>query len=179
MIIPISWEQVAKGELHAQPGPKAKAKQCMDFGAGNRSGATGAMSDEDAQQVMGAVEPTQQTLNTFHKYTPAPVEGMSDGVRWLSSLAISRWGLEALSDLCVHGTHSTEESAYKILNTVTISFHPDDVGSLERGLDDPTVGTPLESHFWSDKGPYLGIMTAYALLMLLLILIVMKRKDVK
>ena len=40
-------------------------------------------------------------------------------------------------------------------------------------------GFPLPSHFWQDKGPYLAIMTGYALLMLVGILIVMKRKDVK
>ena len=42
-------------------------------------------------------------MKIFHKYTPAPVEGMGTPIRWISTLAISRWGLEALSDLCVHG----------------------------------------------------------------------------
>jgi hypothetical protein len=38
---------------------------------------------------------------------------------------------------------------------------------------------PLPSNFLQDKGPYLGIMTGYGILVLVLILIVMKRKDVK
>ena len=42
-----------------------------------------------------------------------------------------------------------------------------------------TGAFPLPSNFWRDKGPYLAIMTGYALLMLVLILVVMKRKDVK
>ena len=97
--------------------------------------------------------------------------------------------MEALSDLCVHGAHSTQDYAYKIINTITISLHPDDVEKLEEGLEQPagrfldTPGAfptfPLPSDFWKDKGPYLAIMTGYALLMMVLILVVMKRKDVK
>jgi hypothetical protein len=124
-------------------------------------------------------------MKIFHKYTPAPVAGMGTPIRWLSTLAISRWGLEALSDLCVHGQHSTQDYAYKIINTITISLHPDDVTGLEQGLEAPAESFtmnnafPLPSNFWQDKGPYLAIMSGYAMLMLVLILIVMKRKDVK
>ena len=57
-------------------------------------------------------------MRIFHRYTPAPVAGMGTPIRWISTLAISRWGLEALSDLCVHGQHSTQDYAYKILNTI-------------------------------------------------------------
>jgi hypothetical protein len=133
----------------------------------------------------------------FDRFTPAPDKGMGTIIHYLSSLAISRWGLEALSDMCVHGGHSTGDSAYKILNTVAISLHPNDAPSLLRGLDgppqyvphvtpgkepplaEPGESLPLESHFLSDKGPYLSILAGYAALMLVLILIVMKRKDVK
>ena len=61
--------------------------------------------------------------------------------------------------------HSTQDSAYKILNTVTISLHPDDVPSLEQGLEEPRT---FRTYFrfnrisWQDKGPYLAIMTVYA-----------------
>jgi hypothetical protein len=108
---------------------------------------------------------------------PAPV-------RWLSLLAVSRWGLEALSDLCIHGRHSIQDYAYKIINTVSISMHPDDVEKLERGLEAPAEafsapGTfPLPSDYWRDQGPYLGILTVHLLVMTLAVLLLMKRKDV-
>lgn len=105
---------------------------------------------------------------------------MPDFVRWLSSLAISRWGLESLSDLCIHGQHSTGESAYKIISTISISLHPGYVDQLEQGLESENAESfPLPANFWPDQGPYLGIMAGYALVMLVIILIVMKRKDVK
>jgi len=92
--------------------------------------------------------------------------------------------MEALSDLCLHGRHSMQESAYKIINTVSISLHPDDAEKLEKGLEtpaEPSKGPPtfrLPSNFWKDKGPYLGVLASYALLMTWIVLILMKRKDV-
>jgi hypothetical protein len=138
-----------------------------------------------AHQVAGAMEPSEETKKLFHRYTPAPTDGMAAPVRFLSSLAVSRWGLETLSDLCLHGSHSLDDSAYKIINTISISLHPDDAQKLEEGLNAtpdmivPGAAFPLPSNFWKDKGPYLGIMTGYATLMLVVILFVMKRKDVK
>ncbi len=134
--------------------------------------------------VAAVVEVPPDIADCFHRYTPAPITGMPDVVRWLSSLAISRWGLESLSDLCIQGQHSTGESAYKILNTISISLHPGYVNDLEDGLEAPPSETgtqpfPLHADFWPDQGPYLGIMAGYALVMLVIILIVMKRKDVK
>jgi hypothetical protein len=131
------------------------------------------------------MEPSQSVEKAFHKYTPAPVDGMPTPVRWLSALAVSRWGMEALADLCIHGRHSIQDSAYKIINTVYISFHPDDLGKLERGLAAGSEAFaqpgsfPLPSHFWRDKGPYLGVLAGFALVMTWVVLILMKRKDVK
>jgi ABC-type multidrug transport system ATPase subunit len=191
-IIPITVEQLFEGKLFAQPEAKAKAEQLMHPTAGaanpapvDQTATAEAQQGQFAHQVAGALVPSDNTMKIFHKYTPAPVEGMGTPIRWFSTLAISRWGLEALSDLCVHGHHSTQDYAYKIINTITISLHPDDVAELEQGLEEPAEAFtasnafPLPSHFWQDKGPYLAIMTGYALLMLVLILIVMKRKDVK
>jgi ABC-type multidrug transport system ATPase subunit len=191
-IIPITVEQLFEGKLFAQPDAKAKAGQLMHptEGAANpaptdQTATAEARQGRFAHQVAGALAPSDKTMKIFHKYTPAPVDGMGTPIRWFSTLAISRWGLEALSDLCVHGHHSTQDYAYKIINTITISLHPDDVAKLEDGLEAPaeafaaTNTFPLPSIFWQDKGPYLAIMTGYALLMLVLILIVMKRKDVK
>lgn len=137
-----------------------------------------------AHQVAGAMAPSQQVMKVFHKYTPAPVEGMPTPVRWISMLAISRWGMEVLSDLCIHGSHSTQDYAYKIINTIYISWHPDDLEKLEKGLEAPAESFaasgvfPLPSNFWVDKGPYLGILAGYALLMTLIVLFLVKGKDV-
>jgi len=169
-IIPITNAQVLDGTLFAAPVTKTAAE---------------AERGRIAHQVAGALEPSEETKKLFHRYTPAPTDGMGTPVRLLSELAVSRWGLEALGDLCLHGSHSLDDSAYKIINTISISLHPDDVQKLEDGLNAPpeTVvaagGFPLASEFWKDKGSYLAILTGYAALMLVIILFVMKRKDVK
>jgi len=99
-------------------------------------------------------------------------------------LAVSRWGMEALSDVCLHGPHSLQDSAYKIINTVYISLHPDDVEKLKAGLEKPAEAFaesgsfPLPSNFLKDKAPYLGILMVHILVATLAVLLLMKRKDV-
>ena len=199
-IIPVTMEQLMGGKMFAPPDAKAKVEKILQPCKGvaypvsapsgpaeegaNPAPSGGAGAEEAAQghfahQVAGAMTPSDEVMNCFHRFTPAPVDGMATPIRLFSTLAISRWGLEALSDLCVHGAHSTQDYAYKILNTVTISLHPDDVSSLEHGLEDPAGTIPLASNFLKDKGPYLGILAGYASLMLVIILVVMKRKDIK
>jgi len=184
-IIPITVEQLLSGKLYAQPAAKAKVERMESQLEAEDAAKMKLEQGRFGHMVVGATTPSPQTLAYFHRYTPAPVDGMSAPIRWVSSLAISRWGLEALADLCLHGAHSTQDYAYKIINTVTVSLHPDDVIKLEGGLEQPAEAFfasgsfPLPSVFWKDKGPYLAIMTGYALLMLVLILVVMKRKDVK
>jgi ABC-type multidrug transport system ATPase subunit len=188
-IIPITVEQLIEGKMFAQPPALAKVQRLKQTLAEEDAAKAKAEGGRFGHLVVGATTPTPQTMQYFHKYTPAPVDGMGTPIRWISTLAISRWGLEALSDLCVHGAHSTQDYAYKIINTITISLHPDDVEKLEEGLEQPADQFlnkrgaaplfPLPSNFWNDKGPYLAIMTGYALLMTVLILVVMKRKDVK
>ncbi len=184
-IIPVTVEQLLEGKMFAQPEAKVKVTTLEQQAAAEDATRQKAEQGQFGHLVVGATTPSEQTVALFHKYTPAPIDGMGTPIRWISTLAISRWGLEALSDLCVHGAHSTQDYAYKIVNTVTISLHPDDVTDLETGLEEPPEaimageGFPLPSHFWRDKGPYLAIMTGYALLMLVGILVVMKRKDVK
>jgi len=184
-IIPITVEQLLEGKMFAQPEAKAKVERMEQSSAADDAAKAKAEQGRFGHLVVGATTPSPQAMKLFHKYTPAPVEGMGTPIRWISTLAISRWGLEALSDLCVHGAHSTQDYAFKIVNTITISLHPDDVTKLEEGLEQPpeayaTHGAfPLPAEFWKDKGPYLAIMTGYALLMMVLVLVVMKRKDVK
>jgi ABC-type transport system involved in multi-copper enzyme maturation permease subunit len=189
-IMPVTVEDLFEGKMFAQPEAKAKARQMLNAPAAQVSAEeaaaqAAAKQGEFAHQIAGAVAPSQKVQETLHKYTPAPVAGMPTFARWLSALAVSRWGLEALSDLCVHGRHSVQDYAYQIVNTVSISLHPDDVEKLEKGLEAPpeafeaSGAFPLPSSFWKDKGPYLAIMTSYAVLMVIAILLVMKRKDVR
>ncbi len=196
-IIPVTVEQLLEGKMFAQPEAKRKVQRMTNLPApvsqapvspatpaDTRTEGT-ARGGEFAHQVVGAMEPSDEVQQKFHKYTPAPAAGMPPFVRWLSALAISRWGMEALSDLCIHGAHSTQDYAYKIINTVFISFHPADQQKLEEGLEAPASAFaasrtfPLPSEFWKDKGPYLGILGGYALLMTAVVLFMMRRKDVK
>jgi ABC-type multidrug transport system ATPase subunit/pSer/pThr/pTyr-binding forkhead associated (FHA) protein len=187
-ILPVTVEDVIEGKLFAQPEAQAKARQVLNAPASQASAEEAARGrakeGEFAHQVAVAAAPSEKVEKALHKFTPAPVAGMPTFARWLSALAISRWGLEALADLCLHGSHSMQDYAYKIVNTVSISLHPGDVEKLEKGLEAPpeafvASGTfPLPSRFWKDKGPYLAIMTSFALFMTMAILVVMKRKDV-
>jgi ABC-type multidrug transport system ATPase subunit/pSer/pThr/pTyr-binding forkhead associated (FHA) protein len=185
-IIPITVEELLEGKMFAQPEAKARMLNAPASPVSPEEAAAQATANqgEFAHQVAGALAPSEKVQKALHKYTPAPVAGMPTFARWLSALAISRWGLEALSDLCLHGSHSIQDYAYKIVNTVSISLHPDDVEKLEKGLEAPpeafaaSRAFPLPSRSWKDKGPYLAIMTSYALFMVIAILVVMKRKDV-
>ncbi|MBZ5544933.1 MAG: ABC transporter permease, partial [Acidobacteriia bacterium] len=201
-LIPITVEQLFEGKMFAQPEAKAKAAGMMKPQAAvagpsatpgapataEKTGAEAAegvaQQGEAAHQVAAALAPSPQVEAAFHKYTPQPVAGMPTPVRWLSLLAVSRWGLEALSDLCIHGRHSIQDYAYKIINTVSITMHPDDIEKLERGLEAPAEAFsasgafPLPSNYWKDQGPYLGILTVHLLVMMLAVLLLMKRKDV-
>jgi ABC-type multidrug transport system ATPase subunit/pSer/pThr/pTyr-binding forkhead associated (FHA) protein len=163
----------------------------------NPMGVQEAEEGDLGHQVAAAIVPTGPVVNCFRRFTSGAGSYMKGPVGWLAKLAVSRWGLEALADLCVHGGHSTSDSAYKIVNTIAISLHPNDVSSLEAGLAGPPVyrphidpgsppdsgvtegALPLESNFIHDKGPYLAILAGYAVVMLVLVLIVMKTKDVK
>jgi ABC-type multidrug transport system ATPase subunit/pSer/pThr/pTyr-binding forkhead associated (FHA) protein len=188
-IIPITNEELFEGKMFASPEAKAKARQMVNapvpaVSPEEAAAQSTARQGEFAHQIAGAMAPSEKVQKALQKYTPAPVAGMPTFARWLSALAVSRWGLEALSDLCLHGRHSVQDYAYQIVNTVSISLHPDDVEKLEKGLEAPAEAFaasgafPLPSSFWKDKGPYLAIMASFAVLMTLAILVVMKRKDV-
>ncbi len=195
-LIELNVEQLLEGKLFAQPETKRQVERMKNPPAPPPSTSPAPSSSappaeaaqteqgEFGHQVVGAVSPSPETQKVFHRFTPAPFEGMTAPVRWLSALAISRWGMEALSDLCLHGPHSTQDSAYKIINTVYVSLHPADEEKLKQGLEAPASAYvasgsfPLPSNFWQDKGPYLGILAGYGLLMTVLVLFLMKRKDV-
>jgi ABC-type multidrug transport system ATPase subunit/pSer/pThr/pTyr-binding forkhead associated (FHA) protein len=192
-IIDLSVEQLLEGKVFAQPETRRKLQRMVNPPAAERRASSSSASSSTelgvghgafAHQVVGAVAPSPEVEHALHKYTPQPVEGMPSFVRWLSVLAVSRWGLEALSDLCLHGAHSTQDYAYRIINTIFVSLHPDDQAKLEAGLEAPAEAFlaprtfPLPSVFWRDKGPYLEILVGYAVLMTGLVLYLMKRRDV-
>jgi ABC-type multidrug transport system ATPase subunit/pSer/pThr/pTyr-binding forkhead associated (FHA) protein len=189
MIVPIRNEELLEGKLFAQPEAKAQARHMANAPAAQVSpeeaaAQATAKQGDFANQVAVAVAPSEKVQGTLHRYTPAPISPMPAFARWLSALAVSRWGLEALADLCLHGRHSLQDYAYKIVNTVSITLHPEDVEKLEKGLEAPpevfmaSGAFPLPASFWRDKGPYLAIMAGQAVLMVIAILVVMKRKDV-
>jgi len=179
-IIPITIGQLASGQMFAQPQDKARVQKELNPPAPEAP----AIQGEMGHQVAGAVAPSPEVKKALQKFTPQPVDGMPKPVELLSDLAVSRWGMEALSDLCLHGAHSSQDSAYKIINTVYISFHPDDLAKLEAGLDASAEAaaapgySPLPSNFLKDKGPYFGVLAGYALVMTWIVLFLMKRKDV-
>ena len=192
-IIPITVGELMQGKLDATPEARAEVGRAMPLAPRDKSGepptaqssarrATG--SDRMSHQVAAAIEPSKEVQGAFHKYTTEPEEGMGPITRTLSMLAVSRWGFEALANLCVHGAHSTQDSAYKIINTVSISLHPGDVEKLKAALETPVPAEagearfPLPAHFWSDEGPYLAILAGFMVAMTALSLYLMKRKDV-
>ena len=105
--------------------------------------------------------------------------------RWLSALAVSRWCLEGLADLALHGRHSTQDYAFKVINTISMSLHPQDATKLAEGLEAPAEAFaeartfPLPSDFLLDKGPYISILLLFVIFMTSAVLIIMGRKDVK
>ena len=176
-------EQLLGGKLYAQPEAVRKANAMVHS---DESPNSASLKDSVAgHDVVGAMAPSPQAEEQFHRFTPAPVEGMPGVAQWLSTLAVSRWGLEALADLCMHGRHSMEESGFKIINTVSISLHPHDIEKIEQGMKAPWSptgwpgpGFPLASDFWPDKGPYLAILFGYGVVMVGIVLYLVKRKDV-
>lgn len=183
-LVPVTVEDLFEGKFFAQPEAKAKAQQMVGKSAPAENPPVAALPEgELSHQVVGAVAPSPKVTAALHKYTPAPIEGMPAPIRLLSALAISRWGLESMADLCIHGSHSIEDSAYQIINTVSISLHPHDVDLLERGLEAPasqfaTAGSfPLPSDLWTDESPYLGILLLFVVVMTTIVLLIMKRRD--
>ncbi|MGO9270455.1 MAG: FHA domain-containing protein [Terriglobia bacterium] len=192
-MIPITVGQLMEGKLDATPEAKAQVERAMPAIPPGTPGAPSSKknparratkSNRLEHQVAGAIEPSPDLQNALRKYTTEPEEGMGTITRTLSLFAVSRWGFEALADLCLHGAHSTQDSAYKIINTVSISLHPRDVDKLKSALEAPAPAAagqerfPLPAHFWSDEGPYLAILAGFMVAMTALVLYLMKRKDV-
>jgi ABC transport system ATP-binding/permease protein len=183
MLIPVTVDQLLGGQLYAQPEAVRKANSMIH--PAEPPGSGDLKHSQTGSDVVAGIVPGPEAAQQFHRFTPAPVQGMPGMVRWLSVLAVSRWGLESLADLCLHGQHSMQESGFKIINTVSISLHPHDVERIEAGMKAPWnpngwpgPAFPLASDFWPDKGPYLAILVGYALVMIAIVLVLVKRKDV-
>ena len=188
-IIPITVGQLMEGKLDATPEAKAQVGRAMATtpampSSKQNPSRRATKNNRSEHEVVGAIEPSREVRGAFHKYTTEPEEGMDTITRALSMFAVSRWGFEALADLCLHGSHSTQDSAYKIINTVSISLHPGDVDKLKNALEAPAPAAagqerfPLPAHFWSDEGPYVAILAGFMVAMTALVLYLMTRKDV-
>ena len=122
---------------------------------------------------------------------PAMIKPLADGV---SPFMVSRWGLEALSDLYVHdreaGSILRKNYSYQLLAAVAITLHRDDSEDARAELTRtparpgrPTVparpaSDPSASRPASDTlGEYTGILGAFALVFITAIAVALKRKE--
>ncbi|HEY6968567.1 MAG TPA: FHA domain-containing protein [Candidatus Angelobacter sp.] len=93
----------------------------------------------------------------------------------LSPLMIARWGLESLSDLYIH---DGEPYSYALLNSVSITFHPDDPVTMRTTLQKRMIPGDESPPNSSPALPeYLGVMGIFALVMCVAIAIALVRKE--
>jgi hypothetical protein len=89
---------------------------------------------------------------------------MSNTFRYgLSPVMVARWGLESLADVYIH---DNEKYSYQLLNSIFITFHPDDPARMRSALE-KTIATG------SDNSPpsapaipqYLAVLGTFILIM--------------
>jgi hypothetical protein len=89
---------------------------------------------------------------------------MSNTFRYgLSPVMVARWGLESLADVYIH---DDEKYSYQLLNSIFITFHPDDAARIRSALE-KTIATG------SDNSPpsapaipqYLAVLGTFILIM--------------
>jgi ABC-type multidrug transport system permease subunit len=106
--------------------------------------------------------------------------GMGPVLRYgISPLMVSRWGLEALTDLYIHDNNANY--SFSLLNSVASTLHPGDVARVRAHLEKmrsqgivaagPIPNTP------SAFPQYLGILGGFALAMLVATAMALKRKE--
>ena len=62
---------------------------------------------------------------------------MSNALRYgISPFMVGRWGLESLADLYIHDLYENPDKpyAYSLLNTITVSLHPDEAAAARAHL---------------------------------------------
>jgi len=79
----------------------------------------------------------------------------------LSPLMPARWGLEGLADLYIH---DNERYSFALLNSVAITFHPDDARAMRTALEQSTGGENLPSSPPATL-KYLGVLGIFMVVM--------------
>src|SRR5215510_2037713 len=93
----------------------------------------------------------------------------------LSPLMAGRWGLESLADLYIH---DSQPYSYALLNSVSITFHPDDAQTMRTALEQ-SVATGTESLPTSSAATaqYVAVLGGFTLVMSLAIALALVRKE--
>jgi hypothetical protein len=107
----------------------------------------------------------------------------------ISPFMVGRWGLEALAEIYVHDLYENPEKPYpySILNTVTVSLHPNEVQDVRGYLADlnNTLQNPQAADEGINKGHvtalplYAGILSLFMVVTLLLTGWAVKKKDAR
>jgi len=129
------------------------------------------------RRVRGVLALDEQAAGSIGEFLGGTTEGMGPALRWLSAACISRWGLESLSDLYIHGHHGRQNYAFQIINTVAITLHASDVQQLRTQAAEAKA---LPASAAPPGGPhmdYLATLLGFTLAMTVLIGLVLKSKD--
>ena len=128
-------------------------------------------------RVRGGLVLGDEASGQLRKYIGGISSGMGTALQVLSGLCVSRWGLEGLSDLYIHGDHARQDYAYQLINGIYITLHPEDAERMRNVLRNPQESgrDPIETS-WR-KHAYALVLTGFVLVMTLLVGLLLKRKD--
>jgi ABC transport system ATP-binding/permease protein len=103
-------------------------------------------------------------------------QGMSNAFRYgLSPLMVGRWGLESLADVYIH---DNEKYSYALLNSVFITFHPDDPARMRSSLEQAvTTGSDDLAPSSPATPQYLSVLGAFTLVMCAGVTLALVRKE--
>ena len=91
----------------------------------------------------------------------------------LSPLMAARWGLEGLADLYIH---DNERYSFALLNSIAITFHPDDAQTMRIALEHSTTGENLPSSSPATLD-YLAVLGVFSILMSAAVAVALVRKE--
>lgn len=132
------------------------------------------------RRVRGALVVGDEAAGRLREFIGGGSGGMGTALQVLSSLCASRWGLEALADLYVHGDHASQNYAYQLINSVAISLprhYPEDARFLrDRVAVTSGPGAPRQNLF-QQQWDYLALLGGFLVGMTGLIALMLKRKD--
>lgn len=103
-------------------------------------------------------------------------QGMSKAFRYgLSPFMAARWGLESLSDIYIH---DNQNYSYALLNSVFITFHPDDPARMRRSLEQSIASGSDQSTITPPATPqYLAVLGGFTVVMCAGITLALLRKE--